>query len=76
MQNLDFEVAPNQVKIGQRVAYIGKRSSVRGDFLNVKTAMGLERFEDEKSRLWWKIVLLLQAQKNVLSKIASVRLRA
>ena len=29
---------------------MGRRSSVRGDFLNVKTGMGLERFEVGKSR--------------------------
>ena len=29
---------------------MGRRSSVHGDFLQVKTAMGLERFEDGNSR--------------------------
>ena len=29
---------------------MGRRSSVRGDFLRVKTVVGLERFEVEKSR--------------------------
>ena len=28
---------------------MGRRSSVHGDFLNVKTAIGLERFEDKIS---------------------------
>ena len=42
LKNLDFEVASNQLKIGQLVAY--------GDFVNVKTVVGLERFEVGKSR--------------------------
>ena len=29
---------------------MGRRSSVRGDFVNVKTVVGLERFEVGKSR--------------------------
>ena len=49
MQNLDFEVVSNQLKIGQRVAN-GRRSLVRGDFMPVKNGMVLKRFEVGKSR--------------------------
>ena len=49
MQNLDFEVVPNQLKIGQLVAY-ERRSLVRGNVLHIKTAMGLGRFEVGKTR--------------------------
>ena len=55
---------------------MGWRSSVRGDFVNVKTGMGLERFEVGKSQLGEKLVLSLLAHQDVQSKIASVLLRA
>ena len=49
MQNPNFEVASNLLKIRQRVA-MARRSSVRGDSVHTKTVVGLVRFEVGKFR--------------------------
>ena len=68
---------------------MGRRSSVLGDFLNVKTTVRLDQFEDSKSRSSYdvpfrsyifefgkKIDASFLAQEYNQSKNASVRLKA
>ena len=52
---------------------MGRRSSVRGNFMHVKTSVGLQRFEVEKSRAFFQdflefleITELLEVAPNLL----------
>ena len=54
---------------------MGGRSSARGDFLHVKTGMGLERFEVGKSRSSYDVPFIAVGGGGVSKIVASIRLK-
>ena len=54
---------------------MGRRSSVRGDFLHIKTDMGLERFKVGKSRSSYDVPFIAVGGGGVSKKVASIRLK-
>ena len=50
-------------------------SSIRGDFLHIKTDMGLERFKVEKSRSSYDVPFIAVGGGGVNKKVTSIRLK-
>ena len=54
---------------------MGRRLSVRGDFLHIKTDIGLERFKVGKSRSNCDVPFIAVGGSEVSNKVASIRLK-